>query len=127
MFYVDLRENVILPFEPVYEGAMIGRIPDVYNEEELGFYVKLVKDLLLEVHFMVDSEDSNNLDFLHYILNNVGKYGDVSQVDDNIRTLMTEGLYSAVHIYDCGYQQFRCSSLELLLLIHKGFRDEGNN
>lgn len=126
MFYLDLNHNIILDYEPPYEGARIGTIPQVYNKEKLGVYMKIVKTQLLDIHFTVSADESHNLSFLVFIRDNMHKYGKV-EVVGNIKELYGDSLLSAVYITNNGYQQFRCSGLELLLKMYKDFKDEINN
>ena len=122
MIYLDLDQNVVLKYEPPREGAMIGSVPKVNHIRELDKYLKSCSELLLDTHFTIDAHDCNNLTFLKYIKDHISMYGTV-EVEDDITTLHTEELFSAIYIQCSGHQQFRCSGLDLLLKIHNDFKN----
>lgn len=92
------------------------------NEEYLENFWDLVKDKLPSLHFIVESEEGDNLDFLTFITHWFNRDDRVKQTQDaETRLLETRDFGNFILVNDSGFIQFRCPSFTGLQELYKFF------
>ena len=92
------------------------------NEDYLENFWDLVKDKLPSLHFIVESEEGDNLDFLTFITHWFNRDERVKQTQDaETRLLETRDFGNFILVNDNGFVQFRCPSFTGLQELYKFF------
>jgi hypothetical protein len=124
--FINIPTGEIVDVEPNVLACRLHTQKEVDEEDDMWKMMEdfwnLVSEKLPSLHFIVDSEECDNLAFLDFITQWFNRDNRTKSVSDNLtRIIETKDFGNFVLVNDCGFTQFRCPSFTGLQELYKFF------